>query len=79
MKDILIVIKHFSQKCSGVVKLSVPEEVNGLTKFEFPGSVLKTRTYVQKSDREMDIWKNINTACNDDGKSLTLHWWSPSS
>ena len=64
---------HLSQKFCGVVKLPVAKEVNGVTKFAFPGSTLKTRSYTEDSDREMDIWISINS--HEDGqeeKTLTL-------
>ena len=71
-RDILFVTTHLSQKFCGVVNLPVSEEVNGVTKFEFPGSLLKTRTYIEESDREMDIWIHINRPAEDVTKSLSL-------
>ena len=70
-RDILFVTTHLSHKFCGLVKLPVPEEVNGVTKFKFPGS-MKTRTYIEDSDREMDIWININSADKDKEKTLSL-------
>ena len=64
---------HLSKRFRGVVNLPVSKEVNGVTKFAFPGSTMNTRIYTEDSDREMDIWININSP--EDGqeeKTLTL-------
>ena len=64
---------HLSQKFCGVVSLPVSKEVNGVRKFEFPGSMLKTRIYTEDTDREMDIWIKINSPGDgQDEKTLTM-------
>ena len=72
-RDILFVTTHLSQKFCGVVSLPVSKEVNGVRKFEFPGSMLKTRIYTEDADREMDIWIKINSPGDgQEEKTLTM-------
>ena len=72
-RDILFVTTHLSQKFCGLVNLPVSEEVNGVTKFTFPGSTLNTRTYIEDSDREMDIWIHVSSPGDDlEEKTLSL-------
>jgi hypothetical protein len=71
-RDILFVTTHLSQKFCGVVNLPVSKEVNGVRKFAFPGSTLKTRIFAEDSDREMDIWININSPGDGQEKTLTM-------
>ena len=59
-RDILFVTTHLSPKYCGDVVLPVSKEVDGATKFEFPGSSLNKRIYREESDKEMDIWIHIN-------------------
>ena len=72
-RDILFVTTHLSQKFCGVLDSPVSTEVNGVTKLSFPGSILNTRTYVEDSDREMDIWIHVNSPHQDlEEKTITL-------
>ena len=71
-RDILFVTTHMSSKYCGDIETPLTTEIAGATNINFPDSELKTRTYVEESDREMDIWININTADNDEERSLSL-------
>ena len=63
---------HLSPKNCGDIELPVSTEVNGVKKFEFPGSPLEKRIYTENSDREMDIWIHVNSDGGQEDKTLTL-------
>ena len=72
-RDILFVTTHLSQKYCGVVDLPESIEVNGVTKFMFPDSKLRSRIYTEDSDREMDIWILVSGPREDlEEKTLSL-------